>query len=147
MKPDRFNWKLRPESEIQRLAKLLQKYLDKDGVALQSRRMAFCRQEVRRILGEQKNSCIFAGGDDRYCWNNPREDKKGVVYLKLQWAHLVPLSHGALANRQRLSLMCARCNNHIQTSRALHQLVVELEHKLPVIRAVLAQQTVQRDGR
>jgi 5-methylcytosine-specific restriction endonuclease McrA len=78
-----------------------------------------CRELVRQVRKKQGGTCFLAGGDDRYCWNHPKDGK--IAYLKLEWGHKVPLSQGGSSDLSNLILMCARCNNHIQTSRTLRQ--------------------------
>lgn len=129
--PDSFSWRSRPASELDRLARLLSSHLKSAGVRLSERNTARCRQFTDMILKSQSGTCFLAGGDDRYCWNHPKNS--GLEYLKLEWGHKVPKSQGGVSELSNLVLLCARCNNHLQTSRTLRQLVPELQHKLAVL--------------
>jgi hypothetical protein len=98
---------------------------------------------VKEILGKQNNTCAFGknvGGV--YCWNEPRDNFiKNVytekTYLKLQWGHIKPKCRKEDQTSADLCLLCARCNNQIQTSRHLHQLKAELSSKIENIDAMI----------
>jgi 5-methylcytosine-specific restriction endonuclease McrA len=135
MSNDTYQWQPAPKAELHRLAKLLASHLRKARVLHSERSLPNCSELVRQVLEKQRGTCFLAGGDDRYCWNHPKDGNIG--YLKLEWGHKVPLSQGGTSDLSNLVLMCARCNNHIQTSRTLRQLVPELEHKLAVLRSGL----------
>ena len=119
-------WSKIPESEILRLEKTLVNHLRKMGVKkTKNERLSI----IQKILQNQKFTCAFAGGDDKFCWNHPRN--KGIDYLKLEWGHKIPVSKGKSSQIERnLILLCARCNNQIQTSKTIDELIPELEHKL-----------------
>ena len=88
---------------------------------------------VKKKLNSQKFTCAFADGIDTFCWNHPRNNK--LLYLKLEWGHKIPRYHGEKSMfENNLLLLCARCNNQIQTSRTLEQLIPELEHKLKALK-------------
>jgi 5-methylcytosine-specific restriction endonuclease McrA len=135
MLSDTYEWEPPPSSELQRVAKLLAGHLRKAGVPNSERTVLKCIDLVGQVLKGQRGTCFLADGDDRYCWNHPKNGK--IPYLKLEWGHRVPLSQGGGSDLSNLILMCARCNNHIQTSRTLRQLIPELEHKLAVLRSGL----------
>jgi hypothetical protein len=65
----------------------------------------------------------------------PQESTPKVSQIRV--GHRVPKFQGGAAELQNLVLVCARCNNQLQTSRTLSQLLLELEHKLAVIRSRL----------
>jgi 5-methylcytosine-specific restriction endonuclease McrA len=84
---------------------------------------------TKKILLTQKQTCAFGDGDGSYCWNHPRNKK--FPYLKLEWGHKIPIVHGSISQKEsNLILLCARCNNHIQSSKTIAELILELEHKL-----------------
>jgi len=87
---------------------------------------------VIKVLESQKGTCAFADGNPMYCWNNPRDE--ALSYLKLQWGHKNPVSRAKYHTPDDLYLLCARCNNHLQTSRTIHELIAELEHKLKALK-------------
>jgi hypothetical protein len=133
MPTDAYQWEPPPSSETERLAKSLVGHLGRAAASPGEQTLPKCRELVRRVLQKQGGTCFLAGGDDRYCWNHPKDSK--LTYLKLEWGHRVPLSQGGSSDISNLILMCARCNNQIQTSRTLHQLMPELGHKLAVLRS------------
>jgi 5-methylcytosine-specific restriction endonuclease McrA len=94
------------------------------------------REEFVRItLKKQNSTCAFAGNDPKFCWNHPRDKTK--PFLKLEWGHKVPTHYGKSSqNPDNLILLCARCNNHIQSSRKIKQLIPELEHKLKNLKSI-----------
>jgi hypothetical protein len=129
---DTFHWEPRPEPELTRLTKLLGSHLRAHGVVPSERTPGKSRQLLLKTLEEQNGSCYFSGGDDRFCWNHPKDGH--LKYLKLEWGHLVPKDRRTDV-ALKMVLLCARCNNHIQTSRTLEQLIPELEHKLAVLKS------------
>jgi len=130
---DTYTWPRIPEDEIKRLAKNLYGHLKRMGIKMNvQERLEFTNE----ILDSQAGTCAFAGGEDEFCWNEPKD--KDLKYLKLQWGHKIPVSHGKIAQKpDNLILLCARCNNNIQKSRSIKQLIPELEHKLKVLRKLL----------
>ena len=127
---DRFSWKPLPEKELDRLERNLYNHL-------RMMKVKKTREErleiVKAILKRQKNTCAFADGDDSFCWNHPKN--KDFEFLVLEWGHKIPRNFGEIAhNLDNLILLCARCNNHIQTSRKIEQLIPELEHKLKALK-------------
>jgi len=120
-------WEDPPESEVERLQTSLYPHLRKIGLVVsKAERIAF----VEKLFEKQNNTCAFGksvGG--MYCWNEPRDGEKR--YLKLQWGHIKPRCRkNDTQTIGDLCLLCARCNNQIQTSRYLCQLKAELESKL-----------------
>lgn len=130
---DTFTWEQRPEAEVIRLTKLLRVHLSAYGVPARERTYAKCKDIVLKTLVEQNGSCFLSGGDDRYCWNHPKDGQ--LRYLKLEWGHLIPRAQRTGTTPLKMILLCARCNNHIQTSRTIEQLIPELEHKLAVLKS------------
>ena len=60
---------------------------------------------------------------------------KDSEFLVLEWGHKIPRNFGQIAHQlDNLILLCARCNNQIQTSRKIEQLIPELEHKLQALK-------------
>lgn len=130
---EEYSWPKTPVTEIDRLAKVLPSHLRKMSIKLSNKeRIEF----VKKLLEKQQDTCAFAGGDDKYCWNEPKD--KELKHLKLQWGHKLPRSHGDEAHElDNLILLCARCNNNIQKSRSLNQLIPELEHKVKVLKTLV----------
>lgn len=90
---------------------------------------------ARELLIKQNFTCAFAGNNSKYCWNHPRDKK--IPHLKLEWGHKVPAHYGKSSQKlNNLILLCARCNNHIQSSRKIEQLIPELEHKLKNLKII-----------
>ncbi len=132
-------WNPIPKSEIERLAKTLRAHireinktsnfpihLDKDG------RISF----TESLLRKQSYTCAFGGGNSKYCWN--RVQNNHLSYLKLEWAHKNPSVKGTTENNlDNLYLLCGRCNNQLQTSLQLAELLEELEYKIQNIRTIL----------
>ena len=125
-------WKQMPNSEIPRLAQNLNKHLKKMKInSTRTERI----DKVKCILKDQKFTCAF-GGDGMYCWNHIRNGD--LNYLKLEWGHKIPSSLGKVAQvESNLILLCARCNNQLQTSSTIEDLILELEHKIKFLKKIL----------
>ena len=124
---DENEWESIPESEIDRLQQTLYPHVRKMNISSSKpERIQF----VKHLLEKQNNTCAFGktvGG--KYCWNEPKDSEK--KYLKLQWGHIKPRCRkNETQTLKDLCLLCARCNNQIQTSRYLCQLKAELHSKL-----------------
>ncbi len=130
---DTNDWIPLPEEEIERLQGTLSNHVRKMKIQMtKSSRTEF----VKTLLKEQNHTCAF-GKNVRgmYCWNEPKENYNGETFeekkfLKLQWGHRKPRCRGEEQALNDLCLLCARCNNQIQTSRHLHQLKAELLSKI-----------------
>lgn len=125
-----YKWPDISNEEVERLSNVL-------ATHLRQMELKKTREErkifVKKLLIKQKSTCAFADGDSRFCWNEPKD--RDIIFLKLQWGHKLPRSHGGKAYElDNLILLCARCNNNIQKSRTIEQLIPELEHKLKAIK-------------
>jgi hypothetical protein len=135
----KFDWEAVNEQEIQRLAKCLYTHLRRMGVKLEKPKRL---QHVRDLLKRQHGTCALGDGISLYCWNAPKD--RELRYLKLEWGHKDPRLTGTTVDSlENLYLVCARCNNQLQTSRRLEDMVIELEHKVTVMRRLL----IKKSGR
>jgi hypothetical protein len=130
---DRNEWSPLPEIEVERLQGTLSNHLRNMNAQLtKAARIEF----VKTLLVKQNQTCAFGknvGGI--YCWNEPKENYVDNIYtektyLKLQWGHIKPRSRKENQTADDLCLLCARCNNQIQTSRHIEQLKAELLSKI-----------------
>jgi hypothetical protein len=124
---DENEWESIPETELDRLQTTLYPHLRKMKMSsTKPQRVQF----VKELMEKQKNTCAFGKNvDGKYCWNEPKDSEK--KYLKLQWGHIKPRCRTVETQTIKdLCLLCARCNNQIQTSRHLCQLKAELQSKL-----------------
>jgi len=130
---DRNEWSPLPETEVERLQGTLSNHLRNMNAQLtKAARIEF----VKTLLVKQNQTCAFGknvGGI--YCWNEPKENYVDNIYtektyLKLQWGHIKPRSRKENQTAGDLCLLCARCNNQIQTSRHIEQLKAELLSKI-----------------
>jgi len=142
------NWKDCPPEEIERLQIRLHHHLKKMGITKNKNERI---QIVREILKTQNNTCAFGKNiKGKYCWNESKENftktntknkKDGkyveLSYIKLQWGHIKPRCRKESQSINELYLLCARCNNQIQTSRHLIQVPEELESKILHINQIL----------
>jgi hypothetical protein len=137
---DRNEWSSIPESEVERLQKTLSNHLRRMNISItKSDRTEY----VTTLLAKQNRTCAF-GKNIRgiYCWNEPKENYIDDVYtektyLKLQWGHIKPRCRKEEQTVDDLCLLCARCNNQIQTSRHLSQLKAELLSKIEHIDSMI----------
>jgi hypothetical protein len=130
---DRNEWFPLPETEVERLQKTLSNHLRQMNIKMtKPARTEF----VKTLLIKQNQTCAFGKNvNGIYCWNEPKENYVDNVYteksyLKLQWGHIKPRCRKEEQTANDLCLLCARCNNQIQTSRHLHQLKAELLSKI-----------------
>jgi hypothetical protein len=137
---DRNEWSPLPETEVQRLQLTLATHIRNMKASMKkAARIEF----VKTLLAKQNQTCAFGknvGG--RYCWNEPKDNYKDGIYsektfLKLQWGHIKPRCRKEEQTIDGLCLLCARCNNHIQSSRHLIQLKEELLSKIENIEAMI----------
>lgn len=74
-----YTWPKISEEEINRLTTVLSTHLRPMGLKMNSvERKNF----VKSLLIKQKGTCAFADGDDKFCWNEPKD--KELTFLKLQ---------------------------------------------------------------
>ena len=141
---DRNEWSSLPDTEVERLQKTLSNHLRQMNISMtKSARTEY----VTTLLAKQNQMCAFGknvGGF--YCWNEPKENYIDDVYiektyLKLQWGHIKPRCRKEKQTIGDLCLLCARCNNQIQTSRHLSQLKAELLSKIEHIDSMISSTT------
>ena len=137
---DHNEWIAPPESEIERLQGTLSNHLRQMEIKLSK---ADRTDFVKKLLTDQNQTCAFGKKvNGMYCWNEPKENYTDDVYtekryLKLQWGHITPRCRKTEQTKEDLCLLCARCNNQIQTSRHLQQLKAELLSKIEHIDEML----------
>ena len=127
---DTNQWEDLPESEIIRLYNSLKGHLRKMKESAKKEEEEKIMKFIKDLLEKQNNTCAFGKSvKGIYCWNKPGDWEK--KYLKLEWGHIKPRCRkGQTQTINDLCLLCARCNNQIQTSRFLYQLKPELESKI-----------------
>lgn len=123
------------------------------------RRCGFARVTVDRCepLIERFVEMIFATQDRKpffhvdgvlpYCWNAPKNWDKN--FIRYEWGHLRSVNQNADADTlENLCLQSARCNQHVQTSMDIDEVVRWLEGSLVAarVRDVLARRTVMFAG-
>ena len=61
-----------------------------------------------------------------YCWNAPSKGGWDVNYIKYEWGHLRSINQNpdSAFHVENLCLMSARCNQHIQSSMNIDELLV-----------------------
>lgn len=138
---DSNEWSPIPETEVERLQKTLSNHLRQMNISMTKSARA---EYVKTLLVKQNQTCAF-GKNVRgiYCWNEPKENYTDNVYtektyLKLQWGHIKPRCRKEEQSAEDLCLLCARCNNQIQTSRHLSQLKAELLSKIEHIDSMIS---------
>ena len=137
------NWENIPETETERLQKTLYNHSKKIIPMSKSERIQF----VKEMLEKQNNTCVFGKNvNGKWCWNESKVNFKNdkyveLKYIKLQWGHIKPRCRKESQTINDLYLLCARCNNQIQTSRHLIQIPEELESKILHINQFLQEQT------
>lgn len=141
-------WDTIPESEIERLGERLSYHI-RDMNRISNSQTTLSKEEritfVKSLIKKQNGTCALSGGNPKYCWN--RVQNKQLKYLKLEWGHKNPDMKGTPNdNLDNLYLLCGRCNNQLQTSLGLPELLKELEHKLSCIKLILEGETLTKEG-
>lgn len=74
------------------------------------------------IFEHQDKRPFFHIGDDMItAWNSPRDwDKNYIIY---QIGHMNPINNGGESNPENLCYMSARCNQHIQSSLPMDEVL------------------------
>ena len=129
-------WNTIPESEVERIAKVLAYHIRIMNRTINPQ-ITLSKEEridfVRALIKKQNGTCALSGGNPKYCWN--RVQNSHLSFLKLEWGHKNPSAKGTTENNlDNLYLLCGRCNNQLQTSLQLTELLEEFEHKLKVLR-------------
>ena len=75
-----------------------------------------------------------------YCWNAPSHDGWDINYIKYEWGHLRSINQNpeSAFDIENLCLMSARCNQHIQSSMNINELLIYKGALEAVIRKNLA---------
>jgi hypothetical protein len=89
----------------------------KDGTPARIVRLLFDAQEQRPMFHVE-------GTELPLCWNAPKDWEKD--YIKYEWGHLLSRNQNAAAadRIENLALYSARCNQHIQTSLDVQELMI-----------------------
>jgi hypothetical protein len=144
-------WENIPETETDRLQQTLSTHLRNMNVKkTKSERILI----VKEILGKQNNTCAFGKNvAGKWCWNESKvnftksknetdSEYRELKYIKLQWGHIKPRCRKESQSINGLCLLCARCNNQLQTSRHVTQIEEELESKLLHIKQFLQEKAI-----
>lgn len=86
---------------------------------------------VRALFLTQDNLPFFWEETDGYlasCWNDPKD--WGLTYIKYQVGHINPKDNGGKGELENLCFMCARCNNHIQSSLTMDEVIARNSAKI-----------------
>jgi len=116
------------ESNIERLCASLIPHLRAAGYAKVSiaRRDGTLAKIIRLIFDTQEQRPMFhvEGTELPLCWNSPKDWDKD--YIKYEWGHLLSRNQNdAKAHSlENLALYSARCNQHIQTSLNVPELMI-----------------------
>ncbi len=121
-----YTFELRPEN-ISRLVKTLSLHLKKVGYQLTLTNSFDDLSRIILLLFEAQESRPFfhvEGTELPLCWNSPKDWDKS--YIKYEWGHLRSKNQSPEKAYQldNLGLYSARCNQHIQTSMHIEELMV-----------------------
>jgi hypothetical protein len=116
------------ESNIDRLCATLTPHLRKAGYTdvARARKDGTLARIIRLLFDAQEQRPMFhvEGTELPLCWNSPKDWEKD--YIKYEWGHLLSRNqNAATAERiENLALYSARCNQHIQTSLDVQELMI-----------------------
>ena len=124
--PNAYTFEIQDEN-IERLVKSLIPHLNNAGLKVTLRSSFSGLSQIIKMLFEvQDNRPFFhvEGTELPLCWNRPRDWDKN--YIKYEWGHL--RSKNQAQNKtnkiENLGLYSARCNQHIQSSMHIEELMI-----------------------
>lgn len=86
------------------------------------------RQEFVELIfkAQGRHPFLYIGAKLPYCWNSPYRNGWNHNYIRYEWGHLNSINQNRAAahNIENLCLMSARCNQHIQSSMNIDELLV-----------------------
>jgi len=115
------------DQNIQRLVRTLVPHLKQAGFNISpSKNESELSELIKLLFSVQDNRPFFhvEGTELPLCWNSPKDWDKN--YIKYEWGHLRSRNQAqSKAHRlDNLGLYSARCNQHIQTSMHIEELMV-----------------------
>lgn len=124
--PDAYTYEFQ-EAQIIRLVKTLVTHIKKAGYRVTpSKSFDVLAGAIRLLFQAQDNRPFFhvEGTELPLCWNSPRDWDKD--YIKYEWGHLRSRNQSPEREHdiENLGLYSARCNQHIQTSMHIEELMV-----------------------
>ncbi|MCH8978947.1 MAG: hypothetical protein IH945_06860 [Armatimonadetes bacterium] len=85
------------------------------------------RQELVELIfaAQRRRPFLFIESKLPYCWNSPMKGGWDVNYIKYEWGHLRSINQNpdSAFDVENLCLMSARCNQHIQSSLDIDELL------------------------
>lgn len=123
--PDAYTYEILHNS--QRLIKTLTHHIKDPGISLSPKKHGSTLAKAITLLFEiQDQRPIFhvEGTELPLCWNSPRDWDKD--YIKYEWGHLRSKNQNPSdsVGLENLALYSARCNQHIQSSMNIEELMV-----------------------
>lgn len=124
--PEAYTYELQ-EAQIDRLFRTLVSRIRNAGYRVTPRRsFDVLARAIKLLFRAQDNRPFFhvEGTELPLCWNSPRDwDKE---YIKYEWGHLRSRNQSPERENdlENLGLYSARCNQHIQTSMHIEELMV-----------------------
>lgn len=116
-------------TDIARVQETVVHHLKKCGFAriTRTRCAALVDQFVDAIFDTQNRLPFFhIDSDLPYCWNRPNDWDKN--YIRYEWGHLSSRNQNESAHHiENLCLQSARCNQHIQTSMDIEEVLFWLD--------------------
>ena len=124
--PEAYTYELQ-EAQIARLVKTLIPRIKNAGYRVTpSKSFGVLARTIRLLFRAQGNRPFFhvEGTELPLCWNSPRDWDKD--YVKYEWGHLRSRNQSPEReyDLENLGLYSARCNQHIQTSMHIEELMV-----------------------
>lgn len=98
------------------------------NIRFDSKKKNILKDIIRLIFLTQDNRPFFhvEGTELPLCWNRPKD--WNINYIKYEWGHLLSKNqnHNSINNNiiENLALHSARCNQHIQSSLTIQELMV-----------------------
>ena len=112
------------EHDMQRLIGTLARHLKKAGLSVSPKKSYDALAKIIHLLfkaQDQRPIFHIEGTELPLCWNAPRDWNKS--FIKYEWGHLRSKTSPP-AGLENLALYSARCNQHIQSSMDIEELMV-----------------------
>jgi len=124
--PDAYTFEI-SDKNIKRLVKTLVPHLKNAGLRVSPvKNHDELSVIIKLLFSAQENRPFFhiEGTEIPLCWNSPKDWDKS--YIKYEWGHLRSRNQAGdrAHNLENLGLYSARCNQHIQTSMHIEELMV-----------------------
>ena len=116
--------------DIKRCYKSVRPHLRKCGVFLPFKKKPYLEQYINEYVdmifsAQNCKPFFYFESDLPFCWNVPQKGGWDLNYIKYEWGHLKSIHQNSNEsyNLENLCLQSARCNQHLQSSLNVEELL------------------------